>query len=77
MNYENYIINENGYVENSKNKTPVYMKQLSINKEKGEIKFECADTKRNFRNIHANIYLSQYQMHDINNYFLKIFRYVK
>ena len=71
MNYENYIINENGYVENSQNKTPVYMKQLSINKEKGEIKFECADTKRNFRNIHANIYLSQYQIPGRNNYFYK------
>ena len=42
MNIENYIINEKGYVENSQNKTPVYMKNLIIDKEKGEIKFECA-----------------------------------
>ena len=69
MNYENYIINENGYVENSQNKTPVYMKHLSIDKEKGEIKFECAETRRNFKNIHANIYLSQYQIPEMNNYF--------
>ena len=71
MNIENYIINEKGYVENSQNKTPVYMKNLLIDKEKGEIKFECAETKRNFKNIHANIYLSQYQTTQINNYFNK------
>ena len=71
MNIENYIINEKGYVENSQNKTPVYMKNLIIDKEKGEIKFECAETKRDFKHIHANIYLSQYQIPQINNYFNK------
>ena len=71
MNIENYIINEKGYVENSQNKTPVYMKNLVIDKEKGEIKFECAETKRDFKNIHANIYLSQYQLPQLNNYFNK------
>jgi hypothetical protein len=55
MNIENYIIDEKGYVENSQNKTPVYMKNLSIDKEKGEIKFECSETRRDFKNIHANI----------------------
>ena len=71
MNIENYIINEKGYVENSQNKTPVYMKNLIIDKEKGEIKFECAETKRYFKHIHANIYLSQYQIPQLNNYFNK------
>ena len=71
MNYENYIINDNGYVENSQNKTPVYMRNLLIDKEKGEIKFECAETKRDFKKIHANIYLSQFQIPQLNRYFNK------
>ena len=70
-NIENYIINEKGYVENSQNKTPVYMKNLLIDKEKGEIKFECAPTKRDFKNIHADIFLTQYQIPQLNNYFIK------
>ena len=69
MNYENYIINEYGYVENSQIKTPVYMKNLLIDKEKGEIKFECAKTRRDPNKVHANIYLSQYQTPQINHYF--------
>ena len=40
MNFENYIINDKGFVENSQIKTPIYMKKLEINKENGEIKFE-------------------------------------
>ena len=71
MNLENYIINEKGYVENSQIKTPIYMKSLKIDQEKGEIKFECAKTKRDIKKIHANIYLSQYQNPDINIYFNK------
>ena len=71
MNLENYIINEKGYVENSQIKTPIYMKNLKIDKEKGEIKFECAKTKRDIKKVHANIYLSQYQNPDINIYFNK------
>ena len=71
MDYENFIINEKGYVENSQIKTPVYMKKLLINKEKGEIKFECAETRRDFKKIHANIYLSQFQLPQINDYFNK------
>ena len=71
MNYENYIINENGYVVNSQIKTPIYIKNLLIDKEKGEIKFECAKTRRNIDKMHANIYLSQYQIPQVNNYFNK------
>ena len=71
MNIENYIIDEKGFVENSKNKTPIYMKNLSIDKEKGEIAFECAKTRRNIKYTHANIYLSQYQKPKINSYFYK------
>jgi len=71
MNLENYIINDKGYIENSQIKTPIYMKNLKIDKEKGEIKFECASTRRNIKNVHANIYLSQYQNPDINIYFNK------
>ena len=71
MNLENYIMNDKGYVENSQIKTPIYMKNLKIDKEKGEIKFECAKTKRDIKKIHANIYLSQYQNPDINIYFNK------
>ena len=73
MNYENYIINDNGFLENSQIKTPIYMKNLIINKEKGEIKFECARTRRNIKNVHANIYLFQYQNPDVNVYFNKYF----
>jgi hypothetical protein len=47
------------------------MKNLSINKEKGEIEFECAKTRRNIKYTHANIYLSQYQNPEINFYFYK------
>ena len=71
MNYENYIINDNVYVENSEIKTPVYMKNLSIDKEKGEIKFECAETRRDFKKVHANIYLTQYQIPQLHNYLNK------
>ena len=71
MNYENFIINDNGYVENLQIKTPVYMKNLLIDKEKGEIKFDCAETRRDFKKIHANIYLSQYQIPQLHNYFNK------
>ena len=71
MNIENYIIDEKGFLENSKNKTPIYMKNLSINKEKGEIDFECSKTRRNIKYTHANIYLSQYQKPQINSYFDK------
>ena len=71
MNIENYIIDEKGFLENSKNKTPIYMKNLSINKEKGEIEFECSKTRRNIKYTHANIYLSQYQKPQINSYFYK------
>ena len=73
MNFENYIINDYGFVENSQIKTPIYMKNLTINKENGEIKFECAKTRRNLKNIHANIYLFQYQNPDVNTYFNKYF----
>ena len=61
MNLENYIINDKSLVENSKIKTPIYMKNLSIDKDKGEIKFECSKTRRDIKYTHANIYLSQYQ----------------
>ena len=71
MNYENYIINAKSFIENSENKTPIYMKNLSINKEKGEIKFECTKTRRVIKYIHANIYLSQYYNHQLNTYFTK------
>ena len=71
MNLENYIINDKGFVENSQIKTPIYMKNLSIDKEKGEIKFECAKTRRNIKYTHANIYLFQYQIPQINTYFNK------
>ena len=71
MNYENFIINDDGYVENEQIKTPVYMKNLLIDKEKGEIKFECAQTRRDFKKIHANIYLSQFQIPQLNIYFNK------
>ena len=71
MNIENYIVDERGFVENSQNKTPIYMRNLSINKEKGEIEFECAKTRRNIKYTHANIYLSQYQKKEINAYFKK------
>ena len=71
MNIENYIVDERGFVENSQNKTPIYMRNLSINKEKGEIEFECAKTRRNIKYTHANIYLSQYQKKEINTYFNK------
>ena len=67
MNYENYI----SFIENSENKTPIYMKNLSINKEKGEIKFECAKTRRDIKYTHANIYLSQYYNHQLKSYFTK------
>ena len=69
MNIENYIINEKGYIENSQIKTPIYMKNLIIDKEKGKIKFECSQTRTNIKNIHANIYLSQYYNHEFNSYF--------
>ena len=69
MNYENYIINDKGYIENSIIKTPIYMKNLSIDKDKGEIKFECAPTRRNIKYTHANIYLSQYYNPEMNKYF--------
>ena len=74
MNYENYIINDNGYVENSEIKTPVYMKNLSIDKEKGEIKFECSKTRRNIKYTHANIYLFQYQNPGNNTFFNKYYK---
>ena len=69
MNFENYIINEEGLVENSEIKTPIFMKNLSINKEKGEIEFECSNTGRDKKYIHANIYLSQYYNSKTNNIF--------
>ena len=71
MDYENFIINDNSYVENSQIKTPVYMKNLVIDKEKGVIKFECAETRRDFKKIHANIYLTQFQLPQVNSYFNK------
>ena len=71
MNLENYIINDRKFIENSQIKTPIYMQNLKIDKEKGEIKFECAKTKRNIKYTHANIYLSQYQNPEINIYFNK------
>ena len=71
MNLENYIINDKGFIENSQIKTPIYMKNLTINKENGEIKFECAKTRRNIKYTHANIFLSQYQNPEINTYFNK------
>ena len=71
MNLENYIINDKGYLENSQIKTPIYMKNLKIDKEKGEIKFECSKTRRDIKKVHANIYLSQYQNPMINTYFNK------
>ena len=73
MNLENYIINDKSLVENSKIKTPIYMKNLSIDKEKGEIKFECAKTRRDIKYTHANIYLSQYQNPETDTYFNKYF----
>ena len=71
LNLENYIINDEGYVENSQIKTPIYMKSLKIDKEKGEIKFECSKTKRDIKFTHANIYLSQYQIPQTDIYFNK------
>ena len=71
MNLENYIINNKGYIENSQIKTPIYMKNLKIDKEKGEIKFECSKTRRDIKKLHANIYLSQYQNPELNIYFNK------
>ena len=73
LNFENYIINDKGFVENSQIKTPIYMKNLSIDKQNGIIKFECAKTRRKIKYTHANIYLSQYQIPDVNNYFNKYF----
>ena len=69
LNLENYIINDKRYVENSQIKTPIYMKSLKIDKEKGEIKFECSKTKRDIKFTHANIYLSQYQIPQTDTYF--------
>ena len=69
MNIENYIINDKGYIENSQVKTPIYMKNLNIDKDKGEIIFECSPTRRNIKYTHANIYLSQYYNPDFNAYF--------
>ena len=66
MNIENYIINDYAFIENSQIKTPLYMKNLKISKENGEIKFECAKTKRKIKNIHCNIIL--YQYHHINTH---------
>ena len=43
MNLENYILNDK-YVENSQIKTPIYMENIKIDKEKGEIK-----TKRDIK----------------------------
>ena len=71
LNLENYIINDKGYVENSQIKTPIYLKSLKIDKEKGEIKFECSQTKRDIKFTHANIYLSQYQIPQTDTYFNK------
>jgi hypothetical protein len=71
MNFEDYIVNDNEFIENSQNKTPIYMKNLLINKEKGEIKFECAQTRRDIKYTHANIYLSQYLNPELNVYFNK------
>ena len=68
---ENYIINDKGFIENSQIKTPIYMKNLFINKEMGEIKFDCAKTRRNIKYTHANIYLFQYQNPEVNTYFNK------
>ena len=73
MNLENYIINDKGFVENSQIKTPIYMKNLTIDKENGEIKFDCSKTRRKIKYTHANIYLSQYQNPEINKYFDKYF----
>ena len=69
MNYEDYIINDKGFVENSSIKTPIYMKNLIINKENGEIKFECAKTRRDIKYTHANIYFSQYYNSEFNKYY--------
>ena len=69
MNLENYIINDKGFIENSQIKTPIYMKNLVIDKEKGEIIFECPKTRRDIKYSHANIYLSQYQNPNTNIYF--------
>ena len=71
MDFENYIINDKGFIENSQIKTPIYMKNLLINKEMGEIKFDCAKTRRNIKYTHANIYLFQYQNPEVNTYFNK------
>ena len=69
MNLENYIINSKLYIENSENKTPIYLKNLNIDKENNLIKFECAKTRRNIKYTRAYIYFFQYQIPKINIFF--------
>jgi len=69
MNLKNYIINSNGYIENSENKTPIYLQKLNIDKNSNIIKFESAKTQRNIKYTHANIYFFQYQNPEINLFF--------
>ena len=69
MKLENYIINDRGFIENSENKTPIYLKQLKIDKKNDTIKFECSKTRWNIKYTHANIYLFQYQNPNVNIFF--------
>jgi len=69
MNLKNYIINSNGYIENSEIKTPIYLQKLNIDKSNNIIKFECAKTQRNIKYTHANIYFFQYQTPEVNLFF--------
>jgi len=68
-NYENYIINSKGVIENSEIKTPIYLKKLNIDKNNNIIKFECAKTRKNIKYTHANIYFFQYQNPEVNLFF--------
>ena len=69
MKLENYIINHRSFIENSENKTPIYLKKLKIDKKNDTIKFECSKTRRNIKYTHANIYLFQYQNPNVNIFF--------
>ena len=74
MKLENYIINSKGFVENSENKTPIYINKLNIDKKNNLIKFECAKTRRKIAYTHANIYLFQYPRQEPNLFFNEYYK---
>lgn len=74
MNLKNYIINSNGYIENSEIKTPIYLQKLNIDKNNNIIKFQCAKIQRNIKYIHANIYFFQYQTPEVNLFFYEYYK---